>query len=89
MNEDTPTALCCWGFRFASLRAQVIVPVFPLWTQTLHVHIHVRQYLHHTFTGVLARLIVVQAEIYHIQLRILPQTLQHRLDECAAAGHIG
>ena len=72
----------------ASFRAQVIVPVLSLRTQTLHVHIHVRQYLHHTFTGVLTSLVIVEAEIHHIQLRILPQSLQHRLDGCAAAGHI-
>ena len=72
----------------ASLRAQVIVPVLSLWTQTLHVHIHVRQYLHHTFTGVLTSLVIVEAEIHHIQLRILPQSLQHRLDGCAAAGRV-
>lgn len=73
----------------ASLRAQVIVPVFSLWTQTLHVHIHVCQYLHHTFTGVLTSLVIVEAEIYHIQLRILTQPLQHRLNRRTAAGHIG
>ena len=72
----------------ASFRAQVIVPVFSLRTQTLHVHIHVRQHLHHVFTGILARLIVVEAEIDHIQLRILPQPLQHRLNRRTAAGHI-
>ena len=36
-----------------------IVPVFSLRTQTLHVHIHLLQHLHHVFTGILARLIVV------------------------------
>lgn len=72
----------------ASFRAQVIVPVFSLRTQTLHVHIHLLQHLHHVFTGILARLIVVEAEIDHIQLRILPQPLQHRLNRRTAAGHI-
>ena len=88
MNEFTPTVLRCRGFRVAALRTQVIVPVFPLRTQAFYVHIHVRQYLHHGLAGILTSLVIVEAEIYHIQLRILPQTLQHRVDGRAAAGHI-
>ena len=70
----------------ASFRTQVIIPVLPLWAQALYIHIHILQHLHHVLAGVLTCLIVIKTEVHHIQLWILPQALQHRLDGRTTAG---
>ena len=42
----------------------------------------------HAVAGVIARVIVVEAEVHRVQLGVLPQPFQHRLDGEPAAGNI-
>ena len=68
--------------------AEIVIPVLAHRAEPLHIQAHVLQRIRHTVAGVFARIIVVEAQIHHVQLRILPQPLQHRLDGEPAAGNV-
>ena len=73
---------------FLKFGPEVIVPVLVYRTEPLHLQAHVLQRIRHAVAGVIARVIVVEAEVHRVQLWILPQPFQHRLDGCPAAGDV-
>ena len=64
--------------------AQIVVPILAYRTEPLYLQAHVLQRICHAVAGIIARVIVVKAEVHRVQLWILPQPFQHRLDGCPA-----
>ena len=65
---------------FLEFGPEIVVPVLAHRAEPLYLQAHVLQRIRHAVAGVIARVIVVEAEVHRVQLWILPQPFQHRLD---------